>query len=182
MSLERMIAPLRRRILSMVTRGIIRAVTDSGSIQKLQVSLLADELVDGVDRVQEYGFTSRPIPGGEVVAVFIGGNRDHGVVIASDDRRSRPTDLAEGEAAVYSSGKYQVRVGTDRIRVGKDGVFETVVVGETLAELLGHLIDDLAAHTHGAVGAPPATASTITGRKASYLTNEKILAKDGGRF
>ena len=35
--------------------------------------------------------------------VFIGGGRDHGVIIATDDRDSRMTGLAEGEVAVYSN-------------------------------------------------------------------------------
>ena len=38
-----------------------------------------------------------------MTVVFIGGGRDHGVIIATDDRNSRMTGLKEGEVAVYSN-------------------------------------------------------------------------------
>lgn len=179
---RRIIAPLQRRILLMVARGLVGTVTDSSGIQRVQVSALADEVIDGLERVQQYGFTGHPKPGSQAVVLFLGGNRDHGVVIACDDGSIRPKDLSAGESAQYSFGKYQVRVKNDKIQVGKDGTWETIVVGETLAELLGHIIDDLATHTHAAPGAPPTTAATIVLRKTNYITNEKILGKDGGRF
>jgi phage baseplate assembly protein V len=56
---------------------------------------------DGVERFQNYGHTSNPHPGAEGVMVSVGGNQDHGIVIAVDDRRYRLTGLAEGETALY---------------------------------------------------------------------------------
>lgn len=181
-ALNRLLNPIKRKISMMVARGRVELVTDAKKIQQMQATFLADETLDRLERIQEFGFTSTPKPGAQVVALFLNGSRDHGVIIACDDGTVRPQDVAEGEAAVYSYGKYQVRVKNDRIQVGKDGTYETVVVGETLAELLGKLIDDLATHTHGAPGAPPTQATTISARKDSYITNNKILAEDGGRF
>lgn len=181
-AIRKVMEPLQRRVFGMIARGVVKSIDDSGKLQKLQLQILADEVVDRVNRIQEYGFASRPKAGAQAVVLFLGGNRDHGVVVGVEDGEIRPKDLAEGEASVYSFGKYQVRVKNDRIQVGKDGTWETVVVGETLAELLGYMIDDLAQHTHPAPGAPPATAAAITARKGAYVTNGKILAKTGGRF
>jgi phage gp45-like len=177
-----MIAPLQRRVLLMVARGVIKTVKDTGKIQKMQVLALADEVIDGLDRIQQVGFTSRPKAGAQAVVLFMGGNRDHGVVIATDDGSVRPKDLGEGEAAVYSYGGYQVRVLASKIQIGKAGTWETMVVGEKLAELLGSLLGELITHTHPAPGAPPTNAAAFTTMKADYITNDKILAKDGGRF
>lgn len=101
-ALERFLAPMSTRIRMMVARAVCRAVNDAGGLQAVQVSLLADEVKDGVERVQNYGLTSVPLPGAEGVAVFVGGNRDHGVVIAMDDRRYRLKGLEGGEVALYT--------------------------------------------------------------------------------
>lgn len=101
-SLGRLIGPLKRRILLLVARGVVELVNDGLKVQGLQVSLLAEELRDGVERFQEYGFTSHPHPGAEAVVVFQGGDRSHGLAIAVDDRRYRLKGLAAGEVALYT--------------------------------------------------------------------------------
>lgn len=99
--LRKVLAPIQRRVMLMVVRSVIILADDSGKVQRLQMQLLADETVDDVDRIQEYGFTSRPLPGAEAVTLAVGGNRDHLVVIATEDRRTRPKDLLAGEVKVY---------------------------------------------------------------------------------
>lgn len=180
--LKKIIAPLQRRILLMVARGVIKTVTDSSKIQKLQLSVLADEVTDKIDRIQEYGFTSRPKAGAQAVILFLGGNRDHGVVIATEDGQVRPVDLDEGESAIYSFEGYQVRMRNDRIEIGKGGTWETTVMGETLAALLGDLISKIASHVHGPPGSPATTAADFTALKTNYIDNDAVLAKDGGAF
>lgn len=102
MDFKKLLEPLRRRVLALVGRAIIEATKDDGPIQLLKVQGLADESLEDVDRVQEYGFTSVPKAGAEAIFVSLGGNREHTVVIAVDDRRYRLKGLAEGEVAIYS--------------------------------------------------------------------------------
>lgn len=85
----------------MVGRCIIRAVNDKGGVQVLQAQLLADEFQDDVERIQQYGLTTVPLDKAEGVVVFVGGNRDHGLVIACEDRRYRLKGLAGGDVALY---------------------------------------------------------------------------------
>lgn len=99
--INKLTAPIARRVRLMVTRAVVKLVSDSLGIQGVQVSLLADEVRDNVERFQEYGFTSHPVPGAEAIAVCVGGSRDHAVVIAVDDRRYRLKGLAQGEVALY---------------------------------------------------------------------------------
>ena len=75
---------------------------DKGGLQTGQVSLLEDELRDKVERVQDYGLTSNPLPGAEAITLFVGGNRDHGLIIKVDDRRYRLKGLKGGEVAMYT--------------------------------------------------------------------------------
>lgn len=100
--LERLLAPLKRRVMLMVSRAVVGLVNDAPAMQELQVSLFAGETRGQVERFQNCGFTSAPHPGAEAAVVFVGGNRDHGLIVAVDDRRSRIRGLQNGEVAVYT--------------------------------------------------------------------------------
>lgn len=100
--LERVLDSMQRRVMLTVGRCVIRAVGDSSKMQSVQAELLKGELRDNLERFQQYGYTSVPLPGAEGVAVFVGGNRDHGLVVCVDDRRYRLKDLQAGEVAIYT--------------------------------------------------------------------------------
>ena len=100
---ENLIKPLRNRVYTMITRAIIESVKDGDGMQLVKVSLLAGENRDDAERFQNFGFSSVPPDGSECVAVSIGGNRDHLIIIVADDRNSRITGLAKGESVFYNS-------------------------------------------------------------------------------
>lgn len=108
-AIEPLIRPLKQRIMMVVARGILESVKDDKGIQLVKVSLLKDEVRDGIERIQNFGFTSNPPADSEVVAVFVGGNRENGFVVAVDHRPSRKKGLEPGECALYTSdGTYLV--------------------------------------------------------------------------
>lgn len=98
----RLMRPVQRKIAQMVGRAVLRALNDGTGTQTMQVELLKDELYDGVERFQEYGFTSVPHAGAETVMVSIGGQRGHGIIVACEDKRYRITGLENGEVAIYT--------------------------------------------------------------------------------
>jgi len=100
--LRRFIAPLVRRVMLTVSRGQLGTVDDAGGLQRTQVTMLAGEVRDNVERVQPFGFSSVPLPGAECLVICVGGNRDHPVVVNVDDRRYRPAGLQAGEVCIYS--------------------------------------------------------------------------------
>jgi phage baseplate assembly protein V len=98
---------LYSRILNTVARGRVTATDDSKSVQILQISLNANELRDNIARISEYGFTSNPPAGTDVVVVFIGGDRSNGAVIGTNNQAARMKNLASGEVAIHDNqGKY----------------------------------------------------------------------------
>ena len=99
-AVEQLTRPLRNRIAMMIARGVVRLVDDTTKLQLLQLGLMQGETRE-LERFQEYGFTSVPLPGAEAVALFRGGDRGVGLVVAVDDRRHRLKDLTEGEVALY---------------------------------------------------------------------------------
>ncbi len=116
----RLLEPLRNRVAGMVARAVVNLVDDSKRMQELQLQLLAGELIDGAERVQNYGLTSKPFPpsgdrAAEAVVLFVGGGRDHPLVVAVDDRRHRPKDLADGESTLYDDQGTRVHLQRARL-------------------------------------------------------------------
>lgn len=102
-TLERLLWPLRRRVLLMVTRAVVRLVDDAGGRQTLQLEALAGEALDGAERFQTYGLTSSPPVGSEAVLLALGGARQHPVAVAVEDRTVRPRDAAPGTVVLYTA-------------------------------------------------------------------------------
>jgi phage baseplate assembly protein V len=113
-AIQKVLLPVSRRVRLMVGRGIIRLVDDAKKEQTVQLACLAGEVKDGLERYQEYGFTSVPHPGAEAILVSIGGNRDHAVVIATGDRRFRLKGLPGGEVSLYDDQGQRVHLRRNR--------------------------------------------------------------------
>ncbi len=112
--LARILAPLRRRIATLLARGVVMLVDDSGGRQRLQLKIMAGEVVRDVEHFQPFGFFSVPMPpdangAPEPVIGHIGGSKSHAVVLVVSDRRYRQKDEAPGTAGIVSSGGALVR-------------------------------------------------------------------------
>jgi len=111
------------RVEMMLAKAVIKAVNDTDDIQLVKISILAGETQDGIERLQNYGFSSVPPKGSEAFVAYLNGNRDHGVVIVCDNGEYRPRDLKDGESVLFSkhgqtllldeNGDYVFENGTD---------------------------------------------------------------------
>lgn len=112
-----------QRVMNMIARGRLTAIDDSEGMQFAQVSLLRNEAKARVERFQQYGFSANAPAGSEAVVLFVGGGRDHGIIMSIENRKSRIRGQAPGEVAMYSDeGDYivlkrgnQIELGTDRL-------------------------------------------------------------------
>ena len=113
------------RVMHMVQRFTLNMSNDNPMMQLLHLDGMNSEGRNSVERVQAFGFTSTPLPrdqqqqgqqgsgstGGdgeqmkgpaaEGICLYVGGQRNHPVCIAIDDRRHRPMGLKPGENAQY---------------------------------------------------------------------------------
>lgn len=97
-------------------RESFRAVAARNSHGKLigvDMQGFAGEAVAG-ELFQHYGFTSAPLPGAEYIALPVGGNSKHTVVVASEDGRYRIT-VQDGEVALYSDEGDRVHLKRGRV-------------------------------------------------------------------
>ena len=101
------------RVKMMLVKALVTAVNDTGQIQLVKLSGLSGEHQDGVERLQSYGLTSNPPSGSEAVVAYLGGNRDHGVVIVCDNGAFRVTGLASGEVSIWSQYEQQILLKAD---------------------------------------------------------------------
>ena len=137
---DRVLAPIVRRINNMVSRAMVRSVRDTDKLQSLQLGVLEGETRDDVEHFQNYGFSSSAPVGSEAVVVFPGGRRDHGLVIAVEDRRVRFGSLETGESVMYnnqgctirlkSNGDVEITPGSGSIKLS--GASSSVAKGEEL--------------------------------------------------
>lgn len=107
----------KNRIMMAIARGVVRAISDSGSRQTVQVELLKDELRDGVERMQNYGLTSHPHPGGDAAVIFVGGNREQGIVVAFENRQFRIVGLQQGEVCMYDDLGNRVSLLREMVKI-----------------------------------------------------------------
>ena len=180
-----LIARLRDRVMLAISRARVALVDDSGLLQRLQLAVLRDEIRDGVERLAEYGFTSRPFPGASAVMVCVGGNRDHGVVIATGDRRYRLKELAEGEVALYDdqgqvvhllrNGELLVKALT-KARVEAPTIEATATV---LAKVTAPAIQADALTAPGTVAVSASASITLTAPQI-YLSGQITGGPSGG--
>ncbi len=171
-----MLTPIRTRIQMVVSRGVLELLKDGGGLQVVKLDLLAGENRDNIERFQQYGFSSAPFPGAEAVVVFPGGNREHGLCIAIDDRKFRFKSLANGEVVLYTDEGDKIHFKRDNVidvdcntlELG-NGTLEKILNGETFQSRFN-------AHTHlGNAGVP--TGAPIIPSPVSDLST---VVKGGG--
>lgn len=103
-----MIHDVRRQIaravqsIRLAFRGKLTHTNSTPAIQLTQVAGLADELLQNVEMMQHYGFTSNPPPGTECVVVPLGGRSGHGIIVSTEHGTYRLKQLQPGEMAIYT--------------------------------------------------------------------------------
>ena len=133
-ALAKMTAPFARKIQNMLARGTVVLANASTKMQSLQLTLLADETADNVEHFEPYGFTSRPRAGAEALAVFLDGDRSHGITVVVADRRYRLSGLEEGDVALHDDKGHSIVLGADGITItGNVKVIGTIQATEGIS-------------------------------------------------
>lgn len=160
------------RLRTIVGRGRVRRFAPQTTPRSMQVELLRGEVLDGVQLVQQAGFSSRPRVGSEVVVVSVGGDRSHPVAIGTVDRKHLGPELAEGDVALFattSSGAVVLIRGDGTVSIlgdveieGNLAVTGSIEAGGEVADARGTVSefrDQYNQHTHldsqsGSTGPP----------------------------
>lgn len=168
---------LENRIRNMIARAIVSLVKDDTKAQTLQLGLLADEVQDGAERFHDYGFTSHPHPGAEALAVFPGGTRSHGVVIAIADREYRLRGLEQGEVALYDDLGNIVLLGRSSVAITAVADLDVTVAGDATISINGNASVNVTGNLD--VTAEGDLTATIGGNAGLSVTGDAALSTEG---
>ena len=168
--LESAVRDLAARVRGSIGRGIVKLISESGGIQRVQVET-ANGIESDLEHPQEYGFASRPKAGAKATVVRLRGEAGAALVILVDDERYRIA-LQDGEVAIHDwqgnkfhvkqNGMLEINASTKvtviapEILIG-DGATEKMVLGTTALGLV-------APHEH------PVNLDTLTATASTTLT------------
>ncbi|MCW8334269.1 phage baseplate assembly protein V [Vibrio paucivorans] len=178
--IERLLAPIKRRITGAITRAVVSGVVEDLQRQNLQLKMHADESVDDIERFQNYGCSSFPPIGSEAILVAIGGNLGNLVAVAVEDKKYRPKGES-GDVFLYHLEGHKIRLTKDGkvVVTATDVIFEaansfTIISPETLIQgplhVTGGISTDLGIFaTGGITSASVVSGSDLTAGGFSYL-------------
>jgi phage baseplate assembly protein V len=98
------------RLSTMISRGVITLVDDSGPTQLVQVETFDGQLADDVEIFQPWGVSFNPTVGSEVIVFALGGAQEHLIALCATDRDVRPTESEGGEGGLYTEQGWKVFV------------------------------------------------------------------------
>lgn len=104
---------LARKISRKILRALVVMSDDEKALQTLQVKLPGGEVWSGLERLQNFGFTSRPKKGAQVGVALL--NEDDGFAFVVDDRRYRVKALAAGDVAMYDAHGNVLKFTKDKV-------------------------------------------------------------------
>ncbi|QGM80656.1 phage baseplate assembly protein V [Otariodibacter oris] len=87
--------------LRLAFRGSLKVTKTQSAIQFSQATGLSGEVLQDIELMQHFGFTSVPPENTEAVILPMGGETTHSVVIATEHGSFRVKGLKNGEVAVY---------------------------------------------------------------------------------
>ncbi|MBV7315442.1 phage baseplate assembly protein V [Shewanella sp. NIFS-20-20] len=178
--IDRLLAPIRRRITGMLTRAIVTDLVEDLQRQNLQVKMHADESADNIERFQNYGISSVPPAGSEAILAALGGSLSGLVAIAVEDKKYRPKGES-GDVFLYHLEGHKIRLTKDgKILVtATDVIFEvansfTIISPETLIQgplhVTGGISTDLGIYAvSGITSDSVVTGSDLSANNISYL-------------
>jgi len=92
---------LHRRMTMTISPGKLITSDDTGPAQQHQVRLPSGyELLENVRVAGLHGIVSHPLPGADVIVLFLGGYRSNPVIIAHNDQAHRRRDTQPGECGL----------------------------------------------------------------------------------
>lgn len=117
-------------------RGVVESVDDTPMMRTVQAEFLPGDVREGLEHFEPYGFTSRVKEGAEAIGAFFNGDRSHGVVLVTADRRFR-LHVEEGEVAVFDDQGQKVVLKRDGILVETPKNLTATVGGNAVATVSG---------------------------------------------
>ena len=117
----RQVMMMKKQLSNVVTRAVVQTVKQDGGKIFLQITGRANQVREGVEHLQQYGFRSMPLPGSRGIAHSVGGRLNNCSVATVDDKRFGATPTYEpGESRQYDNEGGHHRIFTKLHRLQGD--------------------------------------------------------------
>lgn len=104
---------IMRRLNNVLSRGkLLELNAEDSKVPMAKVGLMANEIYDGIEYPQDWGFKSYPPPDCETLTIHFGGNRNHATMIRAFDRNKIPL-LESGETVLYNGFGLSLKLNKD---------------------------------------------------------------------
>jgi len=123
-AMNRILAPIKREMRTMIVRGLVKIITEEAKIQTFQVESFQDDVRDDVEHFHTYGFKSHAPVNSEVIMLNVGGSNEHSVVVGVENRevlKEVPT-LNEGDSIIYNKGGASLHLNDKNIETKLDKI------------------------------------------------------------
>jgi phage baseplate assembly protein V len=156
---------LMRKVRRLNQRGLVRRSSYSDKRRYLQILTEGEHLLNNVEHLEPFGFTSHPEAGAQGIVLAFNGNGSHSVVFCVGDKRYR-LEISEGEVCIYNRHGDKVHIKDNReidVTAAVKANFNTPEVYCTgvakASDFVTHSGVSLKDHTHpgdsgGTTGAP----------------------------
>lgn len=198
-SFTRALRPFANKIKSMLGKAILSAISDSSNMQIVKIEGMDGDVFTDVERLQEYGLSSIPPAGAEVIYAALNGNRDHIVVLTTGYSKDRPKG-STGDTFVWSIHKNKISLTKDGLKIEDqfgntidmidgqiniNGESKSFVTHAELNTALQTFIAALNTHTHGSLGpgtpsAPVPTTQPLVPLTLDISASQTTTVKTGG--
>lgn len=101
--IESILDPIRRKISAILMKGILENIDFSNDFPLCKVVLHKDEIISDVEWAPQYGITTKPHKGAQVIFGSINGNKNQGLVLTIADTRYVFDMSAASEGAIALS-------------------------------------------------------------------------------
>ena len=151
--LNRILAPIRTKIMHVVSRVVLSALDNTGKTLRGKFVLYGSDIYTGLDILQNYGFESMPDAADEdniAILHSIGGSIAMGATTGIHNRKHRPKTLQAGEAVMYSKYGQSVLFKNDGSVIITPAAGQAVLLNGTGGNpiMLDTIIAKFNAHTH----------------------------------
>lgn len=172
---------LRSRLSAIVARSVVNLVNDTMKTQRLQLTILSDELEDDVEHMQPYGLSFVPPAGSEAIALAVRGDRDHTIALCVQNPDERPQGNQPRTGGLYTNGAWRFFIDDQgNVHVGAQQGAEPIAMADTTQRELADIrqkfdafLAEYKAHTHTHGVAP------VTGTTAPPISTTAVMGAPG---
>ena len=115
--IRQLFQPFKTRLANILTRSKTVSVESSQPVYIVLSTVRGKPNPENIPMMQHFGFASVPPKNADQVRAHLSSDPDNPLIIASLDQSSQPTDLLEGDSALFDNRSQFIKIQADGIHI-----------------------------------------------------------------